>query len=282
MSVNIHKYFSIPWVTFCASWKKWPHVGICYFTHGNEPVGSKIGEYLLNEYNISQKLIRWTISFIQVNIHASTCCKRYVDHNMNRIRNKPFEDDSYEFHRREELKSYLDHLDVLIDIHSTSKPSPCIGITHKTHIHKLQVFFSGAQIRAGDMQQQGALIGYMIAQGKDGYGIEAGSHHDPRGYQQGIINVCNLLAYYELIAEKVVINKKPTVYEFLEEIYCQDTSFRYAQPFSDLTSIKPAAIIACETHRTIINPYTDDNIYFGLASKHPRVGDGAWFFFRKT
>ncbi|MBP6256975.1 succinylglutamate desuccinylase/aspartoacylase family protein [Patescibacteria group bacterium] len=73
---------------------------------------------------------------MHVNLEASKQKKRYINHNMNRIRNQDFQENSYEHQRKNELLPLLDTLDILFDIHSTSKPSPCICITDEQFLTK--------------------------------------------------------------------------------------------------------------------------------------------------
>jgi len=273
---------NIPWVITFTTQLPWPHVGVCYYTHWNEPVGEKIVHYLMHDYQLKNKLMKWSVSFIHVNLQASQANQRYINHNMNRIRNKSFQSNSYEFARREELLSFFKQIDIVFDIHSTPKFSPCIGVTDTTFLSEAKMFFSTQEIRVDDMQRQWAMIGYFTAQGKPWFGIEAGSHQDKIGYEKWLLNIVNMLAYYGLIRGPLHQVGHEAVYEFLEEIFCHDQSFVYARDFVGMEKVSPWEIVAYEKNRIIKNSYSEDNIYFWLACKKPLVWDGTGFFFRKV
>ncbi len=259
----------------------WLHIGISYFTHGNEPVGKKIVDYLLNIYEIEKKITAWTLSFIHVNLEASKQKKRYINHNMNRIRNQDFQENSYEHQRKNELLPLLDTLDILFDIHSTSKPSPCICITDEQFLTKAKWFFSGEEIWIGDMVKQWAMISYVTNKWKPWFGIEAGSHNDEQWYQQWVINVLNFLSLYWIIQEPLHNIHYKKIYRFLDEIFCTQTPFQYAKDFVWICSVLPWAIIADDGKNIIRNHYTEPNIYFWLATNNPIPWDWAGFFFEQ-
>lgn len=273
---------SINWVYTISSNHSWPHIWISYFTHGNEPVGEKIMRFLIDEYLLHSKLISGSVSFVHINPVASKKNVRYIDHNMNRIRNKAFQSNSSEFARKEELIPFLKTIDILFDIHSTAKPSPCVLITDEQFLSEAKSFVNAEEIRIGNMKQQWALISFFTQQGKPWFGIEAGSHHDARWYQQGIRNLVNFLAYYWIIQEPVITMHYNKIYRFCNEIFCTQTPFRYAKEFIWICPILPWEIIAYDGENIIKNTSNKNNICFWLATNTPIIWGGAGFFFERV
>lgn len=272
---------SIQWIQTISSNLAWPHVGISYFTHGNEPVGEKIVHFLLHTYQIEKKLLQWSISFIHVNLEASKQKKRYINHNMNRIWEQEFQHNSYEFQRKQGLIPFFETLDIIFDIHSTSKKSPCILITDTQFLEDAKQFASVSEIWIGDMKQQWTLISSCTSVGKAWFGIEAWSHNDPVWYIQWIQNIMNFLSFYGCIKEPIHQVYHASIYMFLEEIFCTDASFEYSREFTWLQPLSYWEIIARENNIPLTNTYKKNSIYFGLATNKPHVGDGAWFFFQR-
>ena len=271
----------LQWITTISSIYRWPHVWIGYFTHGNEPVGAKIMQYLIHEYQIHTKIISGSISFIPINTAASEKKVRFIDHNMNRIRDTAFQSNSQEHIRKKELTPFLETIDMFFDMHSTSKPSPCTIITDEQLLDTAKSFASCEEIRVGDMKQQWALISFFIKQGKPWFGIEAGSHNDEQWYQQWIINVLNFLSLYCIIQEPLQQKRYNKIYRFLDEVFCTQLPFQYTQDFVWISSVLPWAIIANDGKNIIRNHYTKANISFWLATNDPLPWDGAGFFFEQ-
>lgn len=272
---------SLKWITTITSQTPWPHIWISYFTHGNEPVGQKIMRYLLDEYQIKTKISSWTLSFININPAASEKNIRYIDHNMNRIRNKAFQSNSSEFARKEELIPFLETINILFDIHSTSTLSPFILITDEQFLSDAKNFVHAEEIRTGNMEQQWALLSFFTKQGKPWFWIEAWSHNDEKWFQQGIINALNLLVQYWVIKEPVQKTYFKKIYRFLDEVFCTQLPFQYAKDFVWICSVIPWEIVAYDGNNAIQNPYSQHNICFWLATNNPIIWDGAGFFFEQ-
>lgn len=111
------------------SWIEWPKIWIKALTHWNEISWLYVFDYLLNDYNIKDNLLKWELYLILWNIeaHSSKCdlnpyWKRFIENDFNRIWWKS-EGKCTESRRKNDIKNTIDVLDILFDLHSTSLPS---------------------------------------------------------------------------------------------------------------------------------------------------------------
>lgn len=137
-----NKFNNIEWVTFLDSGVSWPILWVSVCTHWWEVVWLDILNYLFNEIDIKNNLLKWQIYFIVNNIKAANKMldlinngkqitqqdlieTRFIDENMNRccsVENLK-KSSWYEPKRANELTPILKNLDILFDIHSTNSPT---------------------------------------------------------------------------------------------------------------------------------------------------------------
>ena len=112
------------WVLTIDSGLPWKEVSIMALTHGNEMVGLYVFDYLLNKFEIEDKIVNWKVNLIIWNYESFLACewwKRYVDVDFNRIWADDFDKiNTVEYKRKCELLPYIDRSNALLDIHSTS------------------------------------------------------------------------------------------------------------------------------------------------------------------
>ncbi|NUJ97214.1 hypothetical protein HGA92_00310 [Candidatus Gracilibacteria bacterium] len=284
---NTHK--NISGITIIDSGKPGENIGLIAITHGNEPVGLKIFEYLVNEFKINEKLKGGKIYLIANNIEAYIKYSksedknkfRFIDDNMNRVSNKKFKNGSYEHKRFYELKQIFDEIDFVIDIHSVSKGNDLIGISDTKYKDKAEKFFDVETILIDEIGNTGSIIGEFIRKGKEAYGIECGNHVDDIGFKNGVINILNFLVYYGFINGR--IDKKHDnikIFEFIEEIKVKTDNFKFISDFINFTKIGENEIFAIDEYNELKHNLGTD-IYLGIIAKNPKKGDGAGFLFRK-
>ncbi len=83
-------YKNILWIEVIDSWKQWLNFWIFAITHWNEKVWIEVFDYLKKDNFLNNKLKKWKVYLIAVNLLAYGKDKRFVDDNMNRIWNKDF------------------------------------------------------------------------------------------------------------------------------------------------------------------------------------------------
>lgn len=282
-------YKNISWITIIDSQKPWKNIWIIAITHWNETVWLDIFNYLINDFNIQEKLKSWKLYLIANNIKAyqkyieywEINSYRFIDDNMNRISNKEFKKWSYEFERFEELKPVFDELDTVIDLHSVPIWNDLIWLTDKKYLQTSKHFFDVETILVDDMKKTWAVIWKFIRQWKEVYWIECGNHIDKSWFKNWLKNVLNFLSFYWCIDFDILKeNKKTDIFEFLQEINVKTDKFEFIKDFKWFTKVKNNEIFAvdwdCELKNNIWN-----SVYLWIPMKKPKKWDWAWFLFRK-
>lgn len=272
----------IHWVRVIDSWKPWKRIGILALTHGNEPVGLQLFEFLQDELKVQELLQAGQLILVVVNPLAYQHQQRFIDHNMNRISTMPYQDESYEFERFEVLKPLLQKMDVVIDVHSFSSSDDQVVICDLENRKQCEEIFEAEVILLDKLQESWSLIGYSHRHGGVAYGIECGQHQDPRGYAYGKREICNLLCYYGLLPMQYRSERKaPAIsYQFKMPIKPCTQDFHFTQEFRGFTPLAPGELFAKDQEREYRNTL-EWEIYLGIPAKHPQANDGAGFLFEK-
>ena len=129
---------------------------------------------------IGKKVKKGSLRLLISNIEAYNTYKsqkdplkyRFIDHDMNRIWNTPFIEDSVEYKRREELKPILLQSDIILDIHSVSKGDDVLGIADKKSLSDAEKFMDVEKILVQDIESS-SMTSWCARQGKLAFGIEA-------------------------------------------------------------------------------------------------------------
>lgn len=122
-------------------------------THGNEPVGLQIFEFLQEELKVQKLLQAGQLILVVVNPLAYQHQQRFIDHNMNRISIMPYQDESYEFERFEVLKPLLQKMDVVIDVHSFSSSDDQVVICDLADRKQCEEIFEAEVILLDKLQE---------------------------------------------------------------------------------------------------------------------------------
>lgn len=286
---TINSYKWVSGITVIDSWKPGKNVGIFAITHGNEPVWIGVFKHLSDWYKLEEKIKSGKIFLIAVNIEAyekfiqdgDDNKYRFIDDNMNRISNKPYKEKSYESRRLKELIPIFDELDIAIDLHSVPIGNDVIGIVDKKYLNTSLWFLDIETILVDDISSTGALIGYLLRQGKEAYGLECWNHTDSQAFETGVRNVLNILVF-EGVIDGIISQKHtvPQIFEFIEEIQPLTDEFQYIAEYSWFTRILDGQIFARDVEIDRRNTLWN-NIFLWLVMKDPKRWDGAGFLFRK-
>lgn len=287
-----NSYKWIKWITVIDTGKKWKNIAITAINHWNEPVWLEIFNYLINDFWIKNKIKWWKIFFIALNLKAyknyikdwDKHKHRFVDDNFNRVWNKKYKNNSYEFNRREELKFILEEVDILFDIHSVSKWDDTIGISDIKCKKDAMKFFDVEKILLDDMKRSWALIWYMFSIWKIWYWLEAWNHISKNWFHVWIKNILNYLIYMWFIDGKIINNYNNVwIYRFLEEIIVKSDNFSYIKKFSNKSfhKILYHEKIAYDWKIEVLQNYKGKNIYIWFVKNVFIKWDWAWFLFKK-
>lgn len=166
-----------------------PQVGISAMTHGNEPVGLKAFQHLLESGLLSAgHLQAGKVLLFVMNLKAAeqyfsspenTFACRCADQDMNRLPSDLEASTHYEARRVSELQPLLAHLDLALDIHSTSQAAPPMVVEITPHDRFPQALFAHIPIVIRDLLpflKGEALISYMGHAETERYVVECGQH----------------------------------------------------------------------------------------------------------
>ena len=283
-----NNYKWINWVTVIDSWKKWKNMWIFAVTHWNEPVWIEIFKYLLEDFNLKNKILWWKIFLISVNIkwykrYLESWEKnsfRFIDDNMNRISNQKFKKNSYEFWRFKELKNIFNEIDFAIDLHSVSKWDDLIWITDEKFLQNWKNFFDTDTILVDKIWDTWALIWEFIRTWKESYWLECWNHLWNQSFKNGKKNILNFLIYKKFICWKINLRKNINIFSFIEEIIPKSKNFKFFQNYRWFTEIKKWEKYWVDWNFDYLNNYWD-NIFLWMASKKINYPDWCGFLFKK-
>ncbi len=234
------------WILEIDSWKAWKIIWISACTHWNERAWLYVMDYLLNTLDIKKRLKKWKLIFIAGNIKAIEKDIRFIDVDFNRI--WWFEEkykNTYEYKRALEIKPFLDKLDILLDIHSTSLDSDPFFITTSDYIEKDFLKYIKADYSIENIVwflNWKVLSWYMWEQKKWNFSfvIEAWSHHSQKTIDLSILNSLNLLKYFWYLDWELEEQKEYKTYIVKECIKAKsmDIKFLYSDNPKSFDKIK--------------------------------------------
>lgn len=244
--------------------KPGPVLGITACTHGNEPSGLAMFDYLLNKINIEKEL-RCGILYLAVNnmmaaesfFNAVTeeeiRKSRYCDVNMNRLPDDTLHltnNTQYEISRAIELYPIWKHFEIGLDIHSTMDPSVPMIISKGEEFHPSLVrgFPIKDLISNIDRVQIGipslAFYGGLGSNSKV-FAIETGQHSDMSSFKRATACAVSLLQNLGMLPS----TQHPSDMEYNEyhvddSIIFPDISFDFIKHFKPFDKIRHNDLLA--------------------------------------
>ena len=241
-----------------------PRVGITIMTHGNEPSGLAVYQYLRHKWKLEERLLRGSVYFILNNIAAAGRYlaiatsddevekrkTRFVDLNMNRLPEDVYQrqgDQRYEVLRTRELGYAWDRLDYGLDIHSTSQDTPPMVIALARSDKRMVVRFPIEIVISNiDAVQQGKPASYFYgSQTAQVYGIEAGAHENESSFHMATVCTLSFLSALGFLppgemAEPV----SQTEYRIFDSLLFPDGSYQLAKVFADFEPVSRGQVLA--------------------------------------
>lgn len=258
------QYQNVSGVMCIDSGKPGPALGITACTHGNEPSGLAIFEYLLKEKNIEKELKCGTLYLVVNNIQATEKFfnakneeevrkSRYCDVNMNRLPKETLyltNDTRYEIARVRELYPIWQHFEFGLDVHSTLNPSEPMIISRGGEFHQDLVhgFPIKKLISNIDRVQIGipafAFYGGLGSDAKI-FAIEAGQHTNPSSFERASLCAVSLLQNLDMLSR----TQQPVAMEYDEyhvdsSIVFPDISFDFVRDFKSYEEIHKGDLLA--------------------------------------
>lgn len=270
----------IKWVTVYDTKKEWPNVGILALTHWNEKVWLTVFNKFYKYYFQEDKILTWKVYLVCVNIKAYKKKVRFIDENMNRIWDKSLTG-SVEWQRARELLPLLNHLDIVIDLHSVPVWNATIWISDLSTMNFDEELYDVNTILYDDMAKTWALIAHIIKNWWKWFAIECGNHNDTSAFSVWLNSVLNILWYYWVI--KYYNHKYSWLYwkyKFLEEIIPETNNFKYQKKYCNFEKIEKWEVYATDNEKIYKNNYGKD-VYVWIIHDKINPPDGCGFLFEK-
>jgi succinylglutamate desuccinylase len=226
--------------------------------HGDEICGIESINFLRNN---PPDIKRGKLILMYGNLKAIESGTRQHDVNLNRIflngdKYLPDHHKTYEYVRANEIKSYLNEADVLLDIHSVRSQDGTPFIICENNSKEIIKYFPFLISCSGfDEAHPGGTDGYMNGLNKQGICIECGTHTDPKAFERAINSINIFLRVTDLIdgKEELVINDKQKSFNCYF-IYKTKNNFILSDEFIDFTPLKKGTLIGIDGNEKI---YTD-------------------------
>lgn len=280
------KSFNQP-IIFCGKLPG-PTIALVALTHWNEPVGLSLFEKLL-QAGMFDRIQIGKIILVCSNVQAHEVYLkqdnplkfRFIDHDMNRIWNDSFIENSNEYKRREEMKTILSQADIILDIHSVSKGDDVLWIAWNYWLEDAIQFMDVQKILV-EWSNTGSMRSYLEKMGKRAYGIEAWNHISETGLNNGLRIVKNMLHHFGIIfSDKDFEFPIPEKLAFISELQPTVREFRYARDFQNWEQISKWETYAYDGENNPLSHSLEWDIRIGLVQKQIQFGRGAGFLFRK-
>ena len=281
-------YLWVDWITVFDSWKKWPVLWISACTHWWEIVWLKVIDYFVNKFDIKTNLIKWKIIFIVSNIEAYKKYlklkkklkwekllieSRYIDENLNRCCsvNNLINPVSYERKRAKELEKILKKLDIIIDIHSTTRKSKSILLIKKKNYDKMKNIFNTDEVYINLVETAiwKPLIDITSRWWWIAIWMETWCQSDKQWYKIWIDNVYRLLVYLGMIGhvnKNILLREKNKKIFFVNwSIIVRNDKFKEDRKFWNLNLVKKWSKIAFDWINDI---YAKEDTYIIMPALH--------------
>lgn len=262
-----------------------PHLMISALVHGNELCGAVVVDRLLRE-GIRPDKGKLTLAFVNVaackQFHPrAPLASRFVDEDFNRLWDAATLDgprDSVELRRARELRSLIDTVDVLLDLHSMQQASPPLalcGTTAKgrrlartlgypTHVVSDAGHAGGTRLRdyaafADPDSPRNALL------------VECGQHWLASSVDVAWRVTQRFLAHHGVPnAETAVADVPQQLIEVTEVVTARSDRFRFVADYRGMEIIPHAGmVIAHDGEQAVVTPHDDCVLVMPLPGVRP-------------
>jgi succinylglutamate desuccinylase len=266
MPLVIEAVPSLPGVTRFASDDTFPapRLGIVGAIHGNEHCGllaiSKLGDELAHG---RLALTKGTLYLVHGNPAATEQQRRYTRDgvDLNRVFDYRFVDElaptmwELEHRRALELRSVFDGLDALLDLHSTTAPSPAFAIASRIESSEPFALALGLEyVTFGwdgpGMLGEQVLLSQLTRRGLPGVAVECGQHDAPESVSVAYHCARRALAYFGMapLPSDEPPPPAPRRLRLRAAIKRPSPSFRFEEPIVGMQRLAPGTVIGHGDH----------------------------------
>jgi len=276
------------WIIKFDSNKKWKIVTLVACTHWDEKIWYEVFKFLIENFNIKDKLKLWKLNLVIGNLKWLKLWKKYIDTDLNRIWD--FNDEkkeTYEYKRAKEIEKILIESDFVLDLHSTTNPSPSFLIPN-WEINKffLESFNCEYIINnISDFLHWKPLIKYVSEKNNKSKSMVIEcfwkNNTDKEIY---INNVINFLNKTSIINEELpfkIKKNKPKNYKVEKAIYAEsmDVDFKYSSKPKSFDKIKKWSLILTDWNKKI---YAESDLLILMPTKPRYIWEEIMYILKKS
>lgn len=274
------------WIRIIDSWKPWKTITVVCATHWDEIVWIQVINYLLNDFWLEKKILKWKINFVIWNKKWYLNDKKFIDTDLNRIWDFKNENkNTYEFKRAKRILPYLQESNYVLDLHSTTNPSKSIFIPNQnvnkgllTQINANYIikwilpFIHWKTLIDFDYKNTKSKTETMV--------IEWWQNNKTLTIEDSIRNTLNILNYYWFIDFVDVRNNYiAKTYEIKDCFYAKsmDVSFVYRDNIKSFQNIKKWDLIYTDNNKKVFAPFDFEII---MPTKPRYIWEEIWYIAR--
>lgn len=261
-----------------------PHVAIVGGIHGNEHCGPQAMRQIETQLQDGTlRLDRGRVTLIDANPEALEFNRRHTQggDDLNRLWAFDFESRlareawGYEHHRVFELRDVIDNVDLLLDLHSASEPTPPFAICVDPKVSLDIATRLGTQfvVRQWDSLEDKVMIGYLAKRGTPSVVVECGLHFDPAiaaAAQETIYRFMHATGILRRLPSGIrKMSTPPTIVHVVEAIQKRSPTFELERVFHGFEHI-PRGTTICRDQVSEVRAHQD--CYVVLPHPHVRVG----------
>jgi len=267
----------VPGITTLDSHRPGPHVALFSLMHGNELAGAIVLDRLMRE---GLKPTRGKLSFGFLNLTAfdrfdplRPTASRFLDEDMNRVWDTTILDGprhSIELDRAREIRSFIDSVDVLLDLHSMLWPSEALilsGVPAKGRALAKAIGTPSLVVADGGHVNGRRLIDYpRFSAAETPYAaclVEAGQHWEEATVDTMMASVAGLLRHLDLVGSDAPLPPAPSglptrVATVTTAVTAMTSNFAFVQTYrgGDIISRRDT-LIAMDGETEIRTPHDD-------------------------
>ena len=264
-------YNGVEGIIYIDSGKKGPCLGITVCTHGNEPSGLVVLDYILREVSLKKGSIflivnnmKATEQYLKSRSQSGKQKARFCDINMNRLPKNVMRlhgDKRYEIRRAQDLYPTWKKFSHAVDIHSTSSDLVPMIIGRNGLFKK--ALFKGVPIKTIisniDTIQVGVpAFSFYGTKKSSVFAVESGLHESEKSFKRAIETVRALLINLQMIDGTVMAKIKVyKEYEIFDSVFFPDLSYKIEDQVKDFKLIKRGSIIASNPTKDYIKASQD-------------------------
>lgn len=240
-----------------------PMLAIVGAIHGNERCGLSAIERLREELTGGAlELSAGTLFLVHGNPEATLARTRHTPSgaDLNRLFDYDFVSEldprlwQPEHHRALALRPLLTAVDAVLDLHSTTAPTPPFAIASR--VAASEAFALALGLRYVTLGWDGpgllgdrVLLGPLTRRERPGVAVECGQHDDPRAPEVAYACARAALAYFGMIAERAPEPPEPPLRLAIRAaVKRPSVSFRFERPLAGMERLAPGDVIGHGDH----------------------------------